>query len=264
MEITYDKNQYENRVDDMVISLLNSEKIKLNMFEQDDETLNRLIENSNTNTFIESFERIANFGTYVTIGKTFENEYMGRRFETVQFLNNNNNVAFDINFSQFTYDMNPIILTEGVGSYKCVNEPTSCTINNEYIVPDVFKSMEGERLFYMYSFPCVNKFNKPKRCYRFISNNKTITTDRKREYLMQIQLFVLKYFIINPKEFTFSAPLFHNNTRLGASIGNGIYSHFETLFNKKYKDLFQEKLLKAETIAKQHNVKLYNETWISK
>ena len=37
MEITYDKNQYENRVDDMVISLLNSEKIKLNMFEQDDE-----------------------------------------------------------------------------------------------------------------------------------------------------------------------------------------------------------------------------------
>lgn len=29
MEITYDKNQYENRVDDMVISLLNSEKIKL-------------------------------------------------------------------------------------------------------------------------------------------------------------------------------------------------------------------------------------------
>lgn len=262
MEITYDKIQYENRVDDMIINLLNSEKIKLNMFEQDDATLSRLIDNSNTNPFIESFECIANFGTYVTIGKVFGNEYMGKRFETVQFLDNKKNVAFDINFSQFTYDMYPIILTEGVCSYKCVNEPTSCTIDNRYIVPDVLKSMEGERLFYMYSFPCVNNFNKLKKCYRFV-NNKDLTTERIREYLMQIQLFVLKYFIINPKEFTLSAPLFHNNVRLGASIGNEIYSHFETLFNKKYKDLFREKLLKAETIAKQHNVKLYNETWIS-
>lgn len=69
----------------MVVSLLNSEKIKLNMFEQDDETLNRLIENSNTNTFIESFENIANFGSYVTIGKTFENEYMGKNLKRYNF-----------------------------------------------------------------------------------------------------------------------------------------------------------------------------------
>mgnify|MGYP000445321348 CR=1 FL=1 len=263
MEITYDKIQYENRVDNMIVNLLNSAKIKLNILEQDDTTLNNLIENGNIDSFIESSNLISNFGTYVTIGKTFENEYNGKKYETVQFLDKNNNIVFDINFSQFKYNMFPIILTEGVCSYKCSNEPTSCTINNKYIDPNIFKSMKGEKLFYMYSFPCMNGFNKQKRCYRFV-DNKNLTADKKREYLMQIQLFILKYFLNNPKEFTLPAVLYHNNIRLGASISNEIHSHFEALFNNKYKDLFHKKLLNAEIIAKHHNIKLYNETWISK
>lgn len=44
MEITYDKIQYENRVDNMIINLLNFGEIRLNMFEQDDTTLNNLID----------------------------------------------------------------------------------------------------------------------------------------------------------------------------------------------------------------------------
>lgn len=259
METTYDKKLYENHVDDRITNFLNSLIVNLNMFEQDDTTLNNIIDHKGKSfPYTYADEIINKFGSFMTIGKTLTRAYNGHTYKVVQFPEE----KIEINLNLFKYSIYPIIKTLSTVSYECSDNATFCTIDNDFFNANLFESMEGKQLFYLYGFPCINNFNKRVFCYRFVHCNNNFTIEEKRKYLTQIQWFILKYFITNPREFTQEAVFFHNNTNWGHAINDELSDHFETLFTNKYKDLFVQKLQNTEVIARQHNIKFYEECWL--
>lgn len=179
--------------------------------------------------------------TWVTIESVKEGEYMGKPFKFVEIGFEGNDV-FTINFSQFRYLMSSAPTEITFSGYDQSKANYVCTVDNTMVNPEnYFPARIGQKLFLIYSLPCVDKFGKLRTCYFFADELTTPSDIRKHIHFAQRRL--LKDMLANPAaNAPYTTVKLKDESILHNVATNTTYEQAKQVFDEEYRERYQKKL----------------------
>lgn len=190
-----------------------------------------------------------NFCTWLTIGETGSDNYNGHDFSFIYFYSNDD-LAFSVNYSQFTYLMCPYNGSLFSAKYEDNKAKYTCLINGRQIDPKRFANYyKGKKILVTHWFDALNSFNRVKQCY-FFSINQTPNTIRK--HILLSQRFVLNSLLQSPARYAPCASLefefddgrvnYLHNVTFGSDGFKDIQQLIEDIFIRDYKSIVISRL----------------------
>ena len=240
------ENDYRKELRSYYNSLLNGRLLSIDVENLTDEVLlTRVID------YDPKQAPINNFCTWVSIGDVGTGEYNGYDFQFIHFVSKGR-ALFDINFSQFKYEMSMNKKNEiAFPIFDASKAFYFCKIDDHAISPESFFSEhKGEKLLLIYSFPAVTSYNKNKTCYLFA--HERISPSDIRKHIKYAQYHTIQDILDYPTlyipgttikgEFENTpnvCPIYLNLCR------NDITDQFaNTLFNEEFRTRFESLLSK--------------------
>lgn len=116
-----------------------------------------------------------------------------------------------------------------------------CTVDNTMVNPDsFFPTRIGQKLFLIYSLPCVEKFGKIRTCYLFADKLKTPSDIRK--HILFVQKRLLQDLLANPAAEAPNTIVKHKQGFLYGVANDTTKEFARQVFDEEYRERYQKKL----------------------
>ena len=264
IQITFEKDHYQERAKKLLSNLLLSELLSINPYSVDDDGLDVFFKNRSKGymqpqSFTDELE-IAAYN-FCTIGKTnghTTNEYNGWNYNKA-LISFGEGKTLDINYRHFCCDMKPIDnKLEGGWTHPVVNDRfVHCSISGtRETIDNIFHIADYKQILYAYSFLVYNDYGKYRICYRFFAlfGNEADYHDILRKQILKSQYFVLNHILRHTSLYAPQTRQYISGVAGDWAVWSEPARFFVEIFDKYFRNLFKNKLQAIEKIMAIKNI----------
>lgn len=263
IQLTFDKEFYEERTKEKLNNLLDSDFLKTEPYSLNDDNLEICFSNRSNNyiqpeSYTEKLDIVAN--NFCTIGKVdghITNEYNGIVFDRA-LISFGENKTLAINYSDFRSMMHPIVSAIDDSFQKKRMEDYDChsMISGTYErISDIFLKASNARILFSYCFPACNYYNKERNCYRlYMLSDQLSNYNILRGQLLISQCFVLNHILRYPSLYALMTRAYVNGNSSHWGVWSEPVNFFVKIFNRDFRLVFDQKLKEKTEMLGRRNI----------